>query len=252
MAGGALAAPSCSMAGAPPAPSGGAAVGAPIPSMDEPMLASASMRKLAELTTTAPSSRPASTSMSLPDTSPVVTSRGISVPRSSRTNTSDLAPVKCTAERGITSALRVSPAAAFGLFAYPFAMGLVLAHLNERIGFRNESHQRAAGTVWLRGGCRSWYVDERSDPEKATIAAAQYLKTLWKMFDDVEQAAPDRPLAIQPVGGLLEHPRLQREPVRAALDGAADILVRAREGGSDHAGLTRWWRPWHHLIGKAQ
>jgi class 3 adenylate cyclase len=31
-----------------------------------------------------------------------------------------------------------------------------------------------------------------------------------------------------------------------------DILVRAQEGGSDHAGLTRWWRPWHHLIGKAQ
>ena len=31
-----------------------------------------------------------------------------------------------------------------------------------------------------------------------------------------------------------------------------DILVVAREGGSDHVGLTRWWRPWHHLIGKAQ
>jgi class 3 adenylate cyclase len=31
-----------------------------------------------------------------------------------------------------------------------------------------------------------------------------------------------------------------------------DILVTARESGSDHAGLTRWWRPWHHLIGKAQ
>jgi class 3 adenylate cyclase len=30
-----------------------------------------------------------------------------------------------------------------------------------------------------------------------------------------------------------------------------DILVIAREGGSDHAGLTRWWRPWHHRIGKA-
>jgi class 3 adenylate cyclase len=30
-----------------------------------------------------------------------------------------------------------------------------------------------------------------------------------------------------------------------------DILAVAREGGSDHAGLTHWWRPWHHLIGKA-
>jgi class 3 adenylate cyclase len=30
-----------------------------------------------------------------------------------------------------------------------------------------------------------------------------------------------------------------------------DILVIAREGGSDHTGLTRWWRPWHHQVGKA-
>jgi class 3 adenylate cyclase len=30
-----------------------------------------------------------------------------------------------------------------------------------------------------------------------------------------------------------------------------DILAIAREGGSDHARLTHWWRPWHHLIGKA-
>jgi class 3 adenylate cyclase len=29
-----------------------------------------------------------------------------------------------------------------------------------------------------------------------------------------------------------------------------DVLAIAREGGSDHAGLTRWWRPWHHVVGK--
>ena len=28
-----------------------------------------------------------------------------------------------------------------------------------------------------------WYIDERSDPEKATVAAAKYLKTLNKLFD---------------------------------------------------------------------
>jgi class 3 adenylate cyclase len=31
-----------------------------------------------------------------------------------------------------------------------------------------------------------------------------------------------------------------------------DILAIAREGGSDHARLFLWWRPWHHLIGKAE
>jgi class 3 adenylate cyclase len=30
-----------------------------------------------------------------------------------------------------------------------------------------------------------------------------------------------------------------------------DIMVSAREGGSDHPGLTAWWKPWHHRIGKA-
>jgi class 3 adenylate cyclase len=31
-----------------------------------------------------------------------------------------------------------------------------------------------------------------------------------------------------------------------------DVLVIAHADGGDHVGLTRWWRPWHHLIGKAR
>jgi membrane-bound lytic murein transglycosylase D len=53
------------------------------------------------------------------------------------------------------------------------------------------SRARAKG-VWqfmrgtgLENGLRQdWYIDERSDPEKATVAAARYLKTLARMFDD--------------------------------------------------------------------
>jgi membrane-bound lytic murein transglycosylase D len=31
---------------------------------------------------------------------------------------------------------------------------------------------------------QDWYIDERSDPAKATVAAAKYFKTLYRMFDD--------------------------------------------------------------------
>lgn len=39
------------------------------------------------------------------------------------------------------------------------------------------------GTAKDTGLHTDWFVDERSDPEKATIAAAKYLKTLSDMFD---------------------------------------------------------------------
>jgi membrane-bound lytic murein transglycosylase D len=40
------------------------------------------------------------------------------------------------------------------------------------------------GTGLENGLKHDWYIDERSDPEKATRAAAKYLKTLYGMFND--------------------------------------------------------------------
>ena len=42
--------------------------------------------------------------------------------------------------------------------------------------------QFMAGTAMENGLRRDWYIDERSDPEKATLAAAKYLHTLATVF----------------------------------------------------------------------
>ena len=46
------------------------------------------------------------------------------------------------------------------------------------------------GTALENGLRHDWYIDERSNPEKATVAAANYLKTLADTFDG------DWPLAL--------------------------------------------------------
>jgi membrane-bound lytic murein transglycosylase D len=40
------------------------------------------------------------------------------------------------------------------------------------------------GTGIENGLQQDWYIDERSDPQKATVAAAKYFKALYGMFDD--------------------------------------------------------------------
>ncbi len=58
--------------------------------------------------------------------------------------------------------------------------------------FRSDALSRASakgfwqlmrGTAAEQGLTQNWYIDERSNPEKATVAAAKYLKLLGGMFD---------------------------------------------------------------------
>ena len=70
--------------------------------------------------------------------------------------------------------------------------------------------QFMSGTALENGLRRDWYIDERSDPEKATVAAAKYLRVLAKMFDG------DWHLALASYNG--GPGRMQRAMKKAGLD----------------------------------
>jgi membrane-bound lytic murein transglycosylase D len=86
-------------------------------------------------------------------------------------------------------------------------------------GFKTNALSRASAkgpwqfmraTAIEQGLRHDWYIDERSDPEKATIAAAKYLKSLHKMFDG------DWHLVLAAYNGGMG--RVQRAVKRAGVD----------------------------------
>jgi membrane-bound lytic murein transglycosylase D len=76
------------------------------------------------------------------------------------------------------------------------------------------------GTGLENGLRQDWYIDERSDPEKATVAAAKYLATLAKIFDG------DWHLALASYNG--GPGRLQRAVKAGKLDDFWKLAARPR------------------------
>jgi membrane-bound lytic murein transglycosylase D len=76
------------------------------------------------------------------------------------------------------------------------------------------------GTALENGLHRDWYIDERSDPEKATVAAAKYLRTLNKLFDG------DWHLALASYNG--GPGRLQRAVKKSGIDDFWTLTEKAK------------------------
>ncbi len=80
--------------------------------------------------------------------------------------------------------------------------------------------QFMAATGVENGLRRDWYIDERSDPEKATLAAAKYLRTLNKLF------AGDWNLALASYNG--GPGRLQRAVKTSNIDNFWDLAAKPK------------------------
>ncbi len=80
--------------------------------------------------------------------------------------------------------------------------------------------QFMAGTGLENGLRRDWYIDERSDPEKATVAAAKYLRTLSRIFGG------DWHLALASYNG--GPGRLQRAVKSARIDNFWDLAAKPK------------------------
>jgi class 3 adenylate cyclase len=96
---------------------------------------------------------------------------------------------------------------------------------------------------------RAAYEEEQASHDEITPDSGRCSGTFWG-GEGPWLHGPDRPggrrlcyLEEDDAVVVWTHERLEQPTHK-------DVLVIAREGGIDHAGLWRWFRPWHHEIGK--